>query len=102
MSSPTHTSLGDVALPVGHYTKGGEKKYRRRQLGTLMRTSYPDGTERLWIKIHADVLNPSLLILASRNQIMQPGDDSIIASVYADDARSGAAEAPAPADQDGI
>lgn len=90
-----HTPLGDLSLPIGHYLKDGDKKLRRRNLGTLMQTTDDGGERRFWIKLNADALNPSLLILCSRNGILEGGADGVIVNVYAREERKPGAAAPA-------
>ena len=75
-----HTELGDIAIQVGAYESQGKQKKRFRRIGVLMRTEYDDGGKNLWIKIHADALNPSLLIIS--RAYMEKGADMALLSVF--------------------
>lgn len=96
-----HTPIGDISIPLGWYMKGAEKKRRSRAIGTLMQTKDEHGT-RHWIKLNAEALSPSLLILMSRNGHIESGADAVICNVYAPDAAESKPPAPgAPSEEDG-
>lgn len=78
--SNTTIEIGDIAIAVGFYTKGDEKKKRYRRVGSLMMTTRDDGSEGLWIKFNADALAPSLYVMA--RCCMQAGDDQAVLSVF--------------------
>jgi hypothetical protein len=97
-----HVTLGDISIPVGSYTtKEGTVKKRYRNLGTLMKTVEDDGTERHWMRIHADALHASLYALASA--FRQKGDDCFSLNVFPprDEAQKPKTE-PAQADENGV
>lgn len=74
-----HTQIGDIAAPVGYYTDGEKQKKRYRNVGVLMRTEDQDGI-RFWIKLNAEVIQPSLLIQMKPN--MEKGADAAILTVF--------------------
>lgn len=82
MASDNQTvELGDIAITVGtykHATKGERKS--RRTIGKLMQTSYADGGRSQWIKLNADALSPSLLMLALPH--MLPGSDTVLLDIF--------------------
>lgn len=96
-----HTPIGDISIPLGFYTKDGEKKRRGRNIGTLMETRDEHGV-RQWMKLNAEVLSPSVLILMSRNGYIEGGADAVILNVYPPDkpAASGSPAKPAAAEPD--
>ncbi len=82
MSNLTHTPVGDITIAVGIYEKGGETKRNARRIGTLMQTDEPGRDPRYWIKLNADAVNPSLLMLQSLNGLREKGSDSIILNCW--------------------
>ena len=73
--------VGDIAIAVGSYkhaTKGERKT--RRNIGKLMQTTYADGGKSMWIKVNADALSPSLLMLALPH--MLPGSDTVLLDIF--------------------
>jgi hypothetical protein len=80
MSTQT-TDIGEILIPVGHYQKeGGATGKRYRKLGTLLETTHDDGHVSRFMRLNAEVLSPSLLILA--RQFAKKGDDTVIVSVF--------------------
>ena len=77
----THTNMGDLALAVGHYTKGNDERKRYRNIGTLMKTTHSDGREGFWLKLNAEILQSSLYALV-RVESMQKGDDAVIVTCF--------------------
>lgn len=80
---PKHTNLGQIAVPVGTYTKDGDEKHRFRNIGTLMSTldDAPGSKLRYWIKVNADCFHASLFSLVYRAG-MEPGDDQAVCTVF--------------------
>lgn len=88
-----HTEAGDIAITVGSYTKNGEVKSRYRNVGTLMKSIRDDGSEGFWLKLNAEALSPSLLIIHRHK--MEKGADQVLLSVFEKkDDTSKPAEAP--------
>lgn len=58
--------LKRLALPVGSYTREGSDKATTeyREIGVIMEFEGRDGNTWQEIKLHLDILNPSLLLLA--------------------------------------
>lgn len=84
-----HTEIGGASIKVGEYQKDGKTRNRNRTLGTLMCTEHSDGSQRFWITMDQEVLNPSLLILA--RPFTEKGSDRVILNVFDNKPR----EAPA-------
>jgi len=91
-----HEELGEIAIQVGSYEKDGKPKKRFRRIGTLMRTTYDDGGKSEWLRLNADALNPSLLIIA--RAYMEKGSDSALLSVFPKRKQAAASEPEAGAD----
>lgn len=93
------TVLGDISVPISSYEKEGQKRRRGRTIGELFRTDDNEGP-RYWLKLNAEQLSPSLLIILSRNQLIKKDEDTVILNVYPprDAQKAKSSEAP-PADE---
>lgn len=63
----------DLSIKVGEYQSGSETKSRNRNIGRVFTAE--DG--RLFIRIHAEALNPILASMARRK-----GEDSVILNLW--------------------